>query len=104
MQFFIPIPWPLALFLLPFFLMARGVIWLARRALPYFLYFAGWLWGYHKTKFLMLRERIKERREVRRRMEQAKRDFEKVEREVQQYAAGRVIDGEARRLEDAENN
>lgn len=110
MQFFIPVPWPLALFFFPFLLMARGIIWLARLAWrgvlwPLVLqdiYLIAWLWGYCKTKFFMLREQIRERRELRRRAEQAVADFERVEKEAEQYFAGRVIEGEARRVEDAE--
>lgn len=100
MQFYVPIPWPLALFFLPFFLMARGIIWLARRAWPHLLYSVGWLWGYHKTKFLMLRSAIAQRRAYRQRVEKFKRDVDAVGREVEEYCAGRVIDGECRQIED----
>lgn len=103
MQFYVPIPWPLALILGVFIGLARVIKWVAVRVFwPALLYAAGFFYGYTKTKFTILRGRMAERREWRRRAAQAVADFERVEKEAEQYFSCRVIEGEARRIEEGE--
>lgn len=111
MQFYVPIPWPLALFAGLFIGLARVIKWVAVRVFwPVVLlvaraaaYAGGFLYGFTRARMQQLARRLAEWRAARQRLEQAKRDFERVEREVDEYCAtrepGRIIEGEARRLD-----
>lgn len=80
MQFFVPIPWPLALFVGGLLLVARAIIWCFRLCLHAGAYMVGFVRGYLLTSL--------ELRRARRPMPPVPVDH-----------GGVVIDGEARRVD-----
>lgn len=108
MQFFIPIPLPLLVFIFPILLIVKIHVWIFRLAWRYILrpligeaaYLVGWTLGFTKTKIRLARQRMAEQRELQRRAAQFAQDVDKVEHEVREYCAGRVIDGECKQIEE----
>lgn len=107
MQFYVPIPWPLALIAGVFIGLARVIKWIAVRLIWPLLshgaarlaYAGGFLWGYS-------RERVRRALSQRARLRAAARieqEIDRIGREIEEYRAareaGRVIDGEARRVD-----
>lgn len=97
MQFFVPIPLPLAIVGGLLIGMARGMIWLARSiAWPVLR----WGWQSYAEAWQQARESVAQYRRAR----EFVRRVDAVEKQVNEYcaerAAGRTIDGECRRLED----